>query len=233
MSGRLDALADLLLEGWAAILERPNGQHPEDGRSCHTKDGTPPSPRHCSLKLSHLRDSRFPTRVIVRSDTLRLSVSALFVTLAILLVLVGILGTVVPGLPGATLVLAGLLWLAWLDGFDRLGASSVTLLVILTVASHATDPLATVVGAKRLGASRRAMGGVSIGTIVGLFFGLPGVVIGPFVGAFIGELTTGGLLRDPTRAGLGTWLGIVLSTVVKLALVFMMVGIAAVAFLFG
>ena len=159
--------------------------------------------------------------------------SALFVTLAILLVLLGILGTLIPGLPGAVLVLAGLLWLAWLDGFDRLGASTIIPLVILTVAFHATDPLATAVGARRLGASRRAVIGAFVGTVVGLFFGLPGVVLGPFVGAFVGQFTKRGLLGEAARVGVGTWLGILVGTAVKLALIFMMVGIAAVAFLFG
>ena len=68
---------------------------------------------------------------------------------------------------------------------------------------------------------------------MGLFFGLPGVVIGPFVGAFVGEFTKRRVLHDATRAGLGTWLGIVIGTAVKLALIFTMVGIAAAAFLFG
>ena len=159
--------------------------------------------------------------------------SALFVTLAILLVLVGILGTVIPGLPGAVLVLAGLSWLAWLDGFDRLGAGTVILLIILTLASYAIDLLATMVGARRSGASRRAVVGAFVGTVVGLFFGLPGVVIGPFVGAVVWEFAERGLLGDATRAGLGAWLGILVGTVVKLALIFVMVGLAAVAFLFG
>ena len=158
-------------------------------------------------------------------------VSALFVTLAVLLVLVGVLGTIIPGLPGAVLVLAGLLWLAWLDGFERLGAGTIILLVILTLASYAIDLLATAVGAKRFGASRRAVVGAFVGTLVGLFFGLPGVVIGPFIGAVIGEFTNRGL-SDATRAGLGAWLGILIGTAAKLALIFMMVGIAAVAFLF-
>ena len=157
----------------------------------------------------------------------------LFVTLAILLVLAGILGTVIPGLPGAILVLAGLIWLAWLDDFARLGAGTIVLLVFLTVAFHAIDLLATSVGAKRFGASRRAVVGAFVGTVAGLFFGLPGVVIGPFVGGFIGEFTKRGLLNDATRAGFGTWVGILVGTAVKLALIFMMVGIAAVAFLFG
>ena len=137
------------------------------------------------------------------------------------------------GLPGAALVLAGLSWLAWLDGFDRLGAGTIILLIILTLASYAIDLLSTAVGARRFGASRQAIVGALVGTVVGLFFGLPGVVIGPFLGAVVGGFAERGLLNDATRAGLGAWLGILVGTAAKLALIFAMVGLAAVAFIFG
>ena len=78
--------------------------------------------------------------------------SALFATLALLLVATGILGAFLPGLPGAALVLAGL---CWLDGFEHLGFGLLVVLVILTLLLHSIDPLATTFGAKRLGASRR------------------------------------------------------------------------------
>ena len=155
--------------------------------------------------------------------------SALFVTLAILLVLVGILGTVIPGLLGAVLVLAGLYWLARMTNFNWRCSPVIT----GPKKAGRSDLLATAVGARRFGASRRAVVGAFVGTVVGLFFGLPGVVIGPFVGAVVGEFAARGLLNDATRAGLGAWLGILVGTAVKLALIFVMVGLAAVAFLFG
>ena len=161
------------------------------------------------------------------------AVTVLFAVLADILILAEILGTVVPGLPGAALVLAGIVWLAWLEDFERLGAGTITVLVVLTVGFHTIDLLATAVGARRVGASRRAVAGALIGTLAGLFFGLPGLVIGPFAGAFIGEFSKGQPIARAGRVGLGTWLGILLGAVIKLALLFAIVGIAAAAFLFG
>ena len=157
--------------------------------------------------------------------------SVLFVTLGIILIATGILGTVVPGLPGAVLVLAGFVWLAWLDDFDRLGSPTLVLLVVLTLVFQAIDPVATAAGARRVGAGRRAVIGAVLGTLGGLFFGLPGVILGPFVGAFLGQLTASGGVGEATRVGVGTWLGMLVGAVLKLALVFAMVGIGTVAFL--
>ena len=158
--------------------------------------------------------------------------SVIFTTLALLLVAAGILGAFLPGLPGAALVFAGLFWLAWLDRFESLGAWHLVVLVALTLLFHSIDPLATVFGAKKLGASRRAVVGAFIGTVAGLFFGIPGVVIGPFLGAFVGEYSQGHLAGDAARVGVGTWIGMFVGMVLKLALIFAMVGIGVVAFLF-
>ena len=65
-------------------------------------------------------------------------------------------------------------------------------------------------GAKRFGASKRAIVGALIGTIVGLFLGLPGVLFGPFIGAVIGELSARRNLEDAARAGFGATIGLVL-----------------------
>ena len=148
--------------------------------------------------------------------------------IAIVLVLVGLAGTVLPGLPGAVLVLAGLVWL---DDFSRIGAGTIALLAVLAVASYAVDLTATALGARRVGASRGAILGAFAGTLGGLFFGLPGLLIGPFVGAVAGDYLSRGSLQDATRAGLGAWIGIVIGAAVKLALVCAMVGIAIVSFL--
>ena len=77
-------------------------------------------------------------------------VSILLWTLALLLVAVGVAGTVMPWLPGTGLVLA-----AWMDGFSRVGAGSVTVLVGLTLLAYAADFIAGALGAKRSGGSRR------------------------------------------------------------------------------
>jgi uncharacterized protein YqgC (DUF456 family) len=159
------------------------------------------------------------------------SVALLLWILAIGLVSVGIVGTVVPGLPGAALVLAGLVLGAWTDGFTRVGWGTLTGLAALTVAAYALDFAATAIGARRFGTSWWGVLGALVGTLGGLFFGPVGLVLGPFLGAFVAELIARRDLRGAGRAGLGAWLGLLLGTAGRLALVLAMVGLFAVAYL--
>jgi uncharacterized protein len=145
--------------------------------------------------------------------------------LAVMLVVVGLAGVVLPGLPGTVLIFAGLLLAAWADGFVRVGVGIMIVLGVLTVATYFVDVVAMALGMKRLGASRRAMAGAALGTLAGLFFGLPGLVVGPFAGAVLGELTANNDLRGAGRAGIVAWLGFLIGTVVKVTLAFAMVGI--------
>ena len=145
--------------------------------------------------------------------------------LAIVLVVVGLAGVVLPALPGTVLIFAGLLLAAWADDFVRVGAGTIVGLGILTVASYFVDVATMAFGMKRLGATRRAMAGAAIGTVAGLFFGLPGLIIGPFVGAVLGELTAHRDVGRVGRAGIAAWIGFLIGTVVKVGLAFVMVGI--------
>jgi uncharacterized protein len=151
--------------------------------------------------------------------------------LAVGLVVVGIIGTVVPGLPGAILVLAGLTLAAWIDGFARVGFSTLAALAALTAAAYALDFVATAVGARRFGTSWWGVVGAFLGSLGGLFFGLVGLVLGPFLGAFLLELLARRDLRQAGRAGLGAWLGLVLGAAGRLGLVAAMIAIFVVAYL--
>ena len=153
--------------------------------------------------------------------------------LAALLVVAGIVGTVLPALPGAVLVFAGLLLAAWADGFVHVGTLTLVGLGVLAALSYAVDFAATALGAKKLGASRRALVGAALGALVGLFFGLPGVLLGPFIGAVLGELSERRDLVQAGRAGVGAWLGLVLGAGAKLALVMAMLGVFAVSWWSG
>lgn len=152
--------------------------------------------------------------------------------LAALLVAVGIAGTVLPALPGSLLVLAGLVLAAWAEGFQYVGWTTIAVLAVLTALTYAADLATTALGAKRAGASGRAILGASLGVLAGLFFGLPGVILGPFVGAVIGEYTVRRQLGHAGRAGLGAWLGMVVGVAAKLALVVSMLGVFAFARIF-
>lgn len=150
--------------------------------------------------------------------------------LAAVLIVVGILGVILPALPGLPLVFGGMLLAAWVDGFERIGVWTLVILGVLTALSLVIDVIATAMGAKRVGASRLAIIGAMLGTIIGLFFGFIGVFIAPFIGAVIGELLHRRKLEQSdvghaAKVGLGTWFGIVLGVVSKLALGFAMLGL--------
>jgi uncharacterized protein YqgC (DUF456 family) len=120
---------------------------------------------------------------------------------------------------------------AWADGFARVGAGTLVVLGVMTVASYFVDVATMALGMKHMGTTKRAMTGAAIGTIVGLFFGLPGIVIGPFAGAVLGELTVHRRLGRAGSAGVAAWIGFLLGTAVKVGLAFAMVGLFATAWL--
>jgi uncharacterized protein len=147
---------------------------------------------------------------------------------AALLVLAGLAGVLLPALPGLPLVFAGLLLAAWAGGFEQIHVATVVVLGLLTLVSFAVDFWATAHGARRVGASRKALVGAVLGTFAGLFVFPPfGLFAGPFVGALLGELLHGRELRQAAKVGFGTWLGIVLAVVLKLGLAFAMIGMFA------
>ena len=67
--------------------------------------------------------------------------------------------------------------------------------------------------------------GAALGTLAGIFFGLPGILLGPFLGAVAGELTVRRDLQLASRSGVGAFIGFVLATAGKLALGFAMLGL--------
>ncbi len=149
--------------------------------------------------------------------------------LALLLVIAGFAGAILPAIPGAPLVFAGLLLAAWIDGFTKVGWVPLVLIGLLAALTFVVDLAASALGAKRVGASPLALLGAAVGTIAGLFFGFVGVLAGPFVGAALGEYVARRDLRQAGRAGLATWLGILVGSAAKAALLLAMFGLSAVA----
>lgn len=150
--------------------------------------------------------------------------------LAGVLVLGGLAGAVLPALPGVPLVFGGLLVAAWADDFERVTWLTLLILGLLTTVSFVIDFAATALGARRVGATRLAIVGAVLGTLGGAFLGIPGLIFGPFIGAVVGELLSHGQVEQATRAGVATWMGLIFGTLAKLALVFTMLGVFAVAY---
>ncbi len=147
--------------------------------------------------------------------------------LAGLLVLVGVAGLVLPALPGAPLIFAGLFLAAWSDGFASVGAGTLVALAVLALLTFVVDALASALTARRFGASRRAVVGAVLGGVVGLAFGLPGIVLGPFAGAVLGEVSASRGWREAGWSGVGATLGLAIGVGVKLALATAMLGLFA------
>jgi hypothetical protein len=152
-------------------------------------------------------------------------------TVAVLLVITGLAGIVLPMLPGTVLVFSGLLIAAWADGFEKVGWVTIAVLGAFTAVSFLVDIAASGAGVKQAGASKQAVAGALIGAVAGLFFGIIGILAGPFLGAVTGEFLAHRDLFRAGKAGLGTAMGLVLGAAVKIALAFGMIGIFAAAYL--
>ncbi|MFA5683640.1 MAG: DUF456 domain-containing protein [Lysobacteraceae bacterium] len=156
--------------------------------------------------------------------------------LVVILILVGIAGTVLPALPGALFVTAGIVLGAWIDGFERVPVWVVVLCIVLALLSWLADFVAGLLGAKRVGAHPLALFGAAVGTVAGIFSGLWGLIFMPLLGAALGEFIAcrrnPDILRRAAVVGFATWVGLLVGTAVKIALTFVMVGVFVVALLF-
>lgn len=146
--------------------------------------------------------------------------------LSALLILVGILGTVLPVLPGIPVAFAGMWLAAWLGNYQEISVPTMIILGVLTLISIGVDLLSSALGAQRAGASKMAIFGAGLGSLIGLlFFNLPGLIIGPFVGVMLVETSKGKSVREASKIGFATWIGMAVGVALKVGLAFSMLGI--------
>lgn len=127
----------------------------------------------------------------------------------------GLVGAVLPGLPGTPVLFVAALVHRLI--FPESGAPWLVIVALglLTVLSLVVDYLATMYGARKLGATRRGMIGAMVGGIIGLFFNLPGILFGPFLGATVFELSGRRPVGACAKAGLGATIGLLAGSVGK------------------
>jgi uncharacterized protein YqgC (DUF456 family) len=143
-----------------------------------------------------------------------------------ILIFIGLIGTVLPVVPGIPLAFAGMLLAAWAGDFKEISLVTVIALGILTAASVAVDFFASLIGAKRAGASKMAMLGGALGGLIGfLVLNIVGLIIGPFIGVVAVEMFRGKTAREAGKIGLGTWIGMAVGMALKVGLAFTMLGI--------
>jgi len=141
------------------------------------------------------------------------------------LIATGLLAALVPALPGIPLIFGGIWLIAGVDRYRHLGVWWLLGIALVGLIGLTLDLLAGALGAKRVGASRQAVGVALAGTVIGVFFGLPGLLIGPFVGAVLGELGAGSSVLRSTAVGVSAWIGLLFGTLIKLVASIIMVAL--------
>ena len=145
---------------------------------------------------------------------------------AIALILIGAAGTVLPALPGATLVFGGIVLAAWIDDFARIPVWLLAILGALTAMAWIVEYAAAALGARRAGASRlrdrrcdrrdvRRNLQRALGSLVHAARSAPRSA----------NTSRSATLRRAGKVGIATWIGLLLGTAAKVAIVFAMIGI--------
>ena len=135
--------------------------------------------------------------------------------LILLVMLIGVIGNLIPGVPGTSLIFtAGLIHQLYFGDAGGIGWFWILIMGILMAASFLIDYVASLLGAKTLGATWRGMLGAFLGIILGLFLFPPiGLIIGPFFGAILFEWAFGRELKEASKAGIGATVGVILGMV--------------------
>ena len=133
--------------------------------------------------------------------------------IALICAIVGVIGAVLPALPGPPLSFVGVLILFLCSS----EVSIVTLVVLGLAAALITllDYVAPIWLTKRVGGSKYSMWGAGIGMLVGLFFSLPGIILGPFIGALIGEHMAGTPKDKALKVAFMSFVSFMLTTGIK------------------
>lgn len=139
----------------------------------------------------------------------------LFIFLAVIFAVTGLLGAVLPVLPGPPIAFLALLMLLLCDGND-ISTTALVVTGVLALVITIVDYIAPVWFAKKTGGSKYGTWGATIGLVAGLFLGPLGVIVGPFIGAYIGER----MANTPSEKAFGvafmTFAAFMLTTGIKL-----------------
>lgn len=140
-----------------------------------------------------------------------------YIIIAVILLIVGAVGTIAPVIPGVPLSWAGLLVLKFAPSLkDDISWVVIVILGVLTAVVTILDNVLPVWGTKKMGGNKKVVWGATIGLLVGFFLGPWGIILGPFIGALIGGLLSGTKFKYATKHATGAFLGYIAGLVLKL-----------------
>lgn len=138
----------------------------------------------------------------------------IWLALALLCALVGLVGAILPMLPGPPVSYAAL-WMMWLRDKGCFSSAELWVMGLLMVAVTIIDYVAPIWLAKLGGGSKQSIRGATWGLVVGLFCGPLGLVLGPFIGALIGEFATNVPFAQALKVASSSFLAFILTTGLK------------------
>ncbi|VEJ21144.1 DUF456 domain-containing protein [Neisseria animaloris] len=141
--------------------------------------------------------------------------TTILIILGLIALLAGLLGTIYPAIPGLGLMFAGAWILAYVGDYQIIGTGTLIFLGVVAAAGMALDYVAGMLGAKFTGASKTAIWGAFFGGIVGAFFSLPGLLLGPLTGAAVGEFWARKDLWSAGKVSIGTFIGFIIGVIAK------------------
>lgn len=148
----------------------------------------------------------------------------LLVGLALLIMIVGVIGEILPAVPGMILIWVAALVYTIVDGFDRVGWWTIGLMILIWLIASGIDMIATWVTAKKIGVSWWGLGLSILGTIIGtIVFNFWGMLIGMIAGALIGEYIYHREIIKSLKAGAAVIIGHIFGGVLKLMMAMTMI----------
>lgn len=159
-----------------------------------------------------------------------ITIIAAFVFLIIWLI--SLAGLVIPVIPGVPLAALGAILAGWITGFESLGLVPLLIIALLAVLAQVLDVVGGWIGTKYSGGSNAGVWGSIIGSLVGVIIAPPfGFLPGALLGAMLFELMANRTLAAAWRSGLGSMLGALGGTFMKLLFLIAM-GIITLVYLF-
>lgn len=142
----------------------------------------------------------------------------LALVIAIIMFLIGLIGTILPALPGVLLIFGGMLVYGFMTGFASLSIWFFVMQLLVMAVIFIVDFIASAVSTKKYGGSRQAAFGAAVGTILGvIILGPLGIIIGPFAGSVAAEVLLGKEIKQAVKVGFGSLVGVMGGTLFKLA----------------
>lgn len=152
------------------------------------------------------------------------------IIIGILFIITGFVGSIIPGIPGPPIAYLSLIILLLIDEPRvQLSTNHYFVLIsigIVTILLTVLDFYLPVWGTKKFGGTPSGTRGSTYGLVAAVIltiltsgFGVLLLIIGPFVGAYLGEKYAGNTDEVALKSGIGSFLGFISGTFIKLILV--------------